>query len=113
LIAPNGWVWWRFDCAKLGAFNEEFRVFDCPKWMGLMKGWSHQIGCFQWRFWLCLMGGFNESLDCTKWVGYVLKSFANVQRMWQVCIWNLSLIGTNTLCKTKLEKCFLKIGSYS
>jgi hypothetical protein len=62
---------------------------------------------------VCLMDGFNESLDCTKWVGYVLKSFANLQRIWQVFIWNLSLIGTNTLCKTKLEKCFLKIGSYS
>jgi hypothetical protein len=23
---------------KFGAFNEGFRVFDCPKWMGLMKG---------------------------------------------------------------------------
>jgi hypothetical protein len=61
-IAPNGWVWWRFDYAKLGALNEEFRVFDCPKQMGLMKGWSHQIGCLQWRFWLCLMGGVQWKL---------------------------------------------------
>jgi hypothetical protein len=144
-IAPNGWVWWRFDCAKLGAFN-------CTKWMGLMKVWLCQIGCLQlhqmdgfdeglivsnwvpslkvlgflivpngwvwwkvdhtkfgylqWKFWLCLMGGFNENLDCTKWVGYFLKSFANVQRIWQVFIWNLSLYRHEHTLQDQIGKMF-------
>ncbi len=128
-IAPNGWVWWWFDCAKLGAFQlHQMDGFDegliVSNWVPSMKslgflivpnGWvwwkvDHtELGAFNegFRIWLCLMGGgFNESLDCTKWVGHVLKSFANVQRIWQVFIWNLSLYRHEHTLQDQIGKMF-------